>query len=194
MTRRPSSHAHPDWLNLANAISATRFPLAAAFIIAPDTRFRIALVALSAISDWVDGAIARRSATVTRTGELLDPIADRTFMLTAIITLAIERSLPLWSVPLLLLRDVGVVLGAGAVLLIDPRIRLPARPFGKRVTWLQFAGVALLLVRPDLVLWVVPPIALLGIVALVDYAVHARRQLHSDDPPPPRAGHSRPSS
>jgi cardiolipin synthase (CMP-forming) len=194
MTRRTSPHAYPDWLNLANAISATRFPLAAAFVITPDTTFRIALVALSAFSDWADGAIARRSATVTRAGELLDPIADRTFMLTVIIALAIERSLPLWSVPLLLLRDVGVVLGAAAVLLIDRRIRLPARPFGKRVTWLQFAGVALLLLRPDLVLWVVPPIALLGSIALADYAVHARRQLRHDDPPPPRTGHSRLSS
>lgn len=163
-----------------NAVSLLRIPLAAAFVLVSDVRLRAALVALSAFSDWLDGAVARRTGSVTRSGELLDPIADRVFMVTSVVTLAVEGALPVWTVPLLLLRDIGVLFGAGVALAMNPVVRLPARRGGKRVTWLQFAAVLLLLFQPGLTPWIVPPIAALGAAALIDYAAEARRQLRRE--------------
>lgn len=167
-----SSRRH-NWLNLPNAISSLRFPLAGAFAFIEPLPWRLGIVAVAAASDWLDGVLARRTGRTTRTGELLDPIADRTFMVTALVSLALSGYLPLWSLPLLLLRDIGVVLGGAVVLARNPRARLRARPAGKRLTWIQFAAIGLLLLVPDLVVWIVPPVAMLGVLALLDYARNA---------------------
>lgn len=162
--------AAPSWFNLPNAISLTRIPMAAGFVLVDGFPARFAIVALSAVSDWVDGRLARRSGRVTRAGELLDPIADRTFMIAALVTLAVERTVPLWTLPLLLLRDIGVMLGGALILAIRPGARLPARRAGKRVTWLQFLALAVIVFWPAVAPWVAVPIAVLGLLALRDYA------------------------
>ncbi|HWV57018.1 MAG TPA: CDP-alcohol phosphatidyltransferase family protein [Longimicrobiales bacterium] len=158
-----------DWLNLPNLISLTRVPMAFVFVAVESLVVRLALVVASGVSDWVDGRLARRSGTVTRAGELLDPIADRTFMVVAIVALVVEGALPGWAAPLILLRDIGVAVGGLAILILRPGTRLPARPAGKRVTWLQFVALVGIVIWPGLVIWVAPAIALLGLYALRDY-------------------------
>lgn len=166
-------------MNLPNAISLLRIPLAAAFIVADALAVRLAILAAAAFSDWIDGRLARGTGRVTRAGEIIDPIADRTFMIAALVTLTLEARLPLWTLPLLLLRDIGVVLGAIVIFAIDPGARIPARPAGKRLTWIQFIAVGVLLLRPDLIFWVVPPVAILGVAALSDYGRQAIRLLRA---------------
>jgi cardiolipin synthase (CMP-forming) len=168
--RRKRALAAPEWLNLANAISLVRLPLAALFVVANSPWLRLAILAAAAVSDLADGALARWTGRVTRAGEVLDPIADRTFMITAVICLTVDGSIPLWALPLLLLRDIGVVLGAAIILAIHPRVRLPPRAAGKRLTFLQFVAVGLILLKPDLAPMIVAPIAIMGAVALADYA------------------------
>jgi CDP-diacylglycerol--glycerol-3-phosphate 3-phosphatidyltransferase len=171
--RRITEAAMHSWLNLPNALSSLRIPLAGAFALIEPLPWRLGIVAVAAASDWLDGVLARRTGRTTRTGELLDPIADRTFMVTALVSLALSGYLPFWSLPLLLLRDIGVVLGGAIILARNPRARLRARPAGKRLTWMQFAAIGLLLLAPALVVWVVIPVALLGVLALLDYARNA---------------------
>ncbi|MGH7448207.1 MAG: CDP-alcohol phosphatidyltransferase family protein [Longimicrobiales bacterium] len=157
------------WLNLPNAVSLLRFPLAALFPIANGTA-RIAIVAAAAASDLIDGRLARRTGQVTRVGEMLDPVADKAFMLAALITLAVDGPLPLWTLPLLLTRDVGVALGAVVLALRGVRVRMTARPAGKLVTWLQFLGIGILLLWPDAAAWIALTVGLAGLLALFDYA------------------------
>jgi cardiolipin synthase (CMP-forming) len=177
---RTHALAPPIWLNLPNTISLARLPLAAMFVLANGTLLRLGILAAAAVSDWADGALARRTGRVTHVGEVLDPIADRTFMIAAVVWLAVDGSIPMWALPLLLLRDIGVLFGALIVLAIDPSMRLASRATGKRVTWLQFVAVGLILLRPDLVPFIVVPIALMGAVALVDYGRHALSALKAD--------------
>lgn len=155
--------------HLPNLISALRFPLAALFVVFDDTSARLAVVAVAAVSDLIDGRLARATGSASRTGEWLDPVADKVFMVVAIVVLTIERGLPLWILPLLLLRDIGVVLGALVLALIGRRARVPARKAGKWVTWLQFLAVGAILLAPGLAAWIAPPVALVGVVALRDY-------------------------
>jgi CDP-diacylglycerol--glycerol-3-phosphate 3-phosphatidyltransferase len=128
------------------------------------------IVILAAASDWVDGRLARANQQVTRAGEVLDPIADKAFMLAALLTLGIEGWIPLWSLPLLLSRDLGVILGAAIAAARGFRGRMPARRAGKVVTWLQFGAIAAILVWPDLARWLAPAVAVAGLIALRDYA------------------------
>lgn len=169
------------WVNLPNAISLVRIPLALMFVLADTLMLRLGIAAAAAVSDWADGAIARRRGRVTRAGEVLDPIADRTFMITALIWLNIDGAIAGWMLPLLLLRDIGVLFGTLLVLAFVPRMRLVARASGKRVTWLQFAAVGLILIRPDLASFVVVPVAIMGAIALVDYGRHALSVRKADE-------------
>ena len=66
-------------LNLPNVISLSRIVLAVAFVAMPDPRARVTLIVLAAISDFLDGWLARHSGSASRWGALIDPIADRAF-------------------------------------------------------------------------------------------------------------------
>jgi CDP-diacylglycerol--glycerol-3-phosphate 3-phosphatidyltransferase len=161
-------------LTVPNAISASRIVLAGLFPIASDGG-RVVIVAAAAASDWVDGRIARAEGQTTRLGEVLDPIADKLFMVTVLVTLAATGRLPLWTLPLLLMRDIGVVAGALRFAARGTHVRMRARTAGKAVTWLQFAAVGAILIWPASAPWIAPLVAVAGLVALRDYARSLQR-------------------
>lgn len=162
-------------MNLPTTITLVRFPLAIAFPLADGLATRTFIVVLAALSEWMDGRLARARGEVTRTGELLDPIADKTFVLVVLATLTVEGALPLWTLPLLLTRDIGVTAGALFMLARGERTRMPARMPGKVVTWLQFVALGALLLWPRVAVVAAPAIAAAGLFALVDYARAYRR-------------------
>lgn len=155
---------------LPNLISALRLPLALLFVVIDDTAVRLAIVVIAGVSDWLDGRLARATGSVSQTGVWLDPLADKVFIVAAVIALTIEVGLPLWVLPLLLLRDIGVLVGVLYLAALGRRKGSPARKAGKWVTWLQFVALGLILLRPDLAIWIAPPMGLLGAIALRDYA------------------------
>ena len=131
---------------------------------------RLLIVVIAGVSDWADGYLARATGSVSKTGIWLDPVADKIFVVSAVIALTIDVGLPYWVLPLLLLRDIGVLLLAAYLIALGRRKGSPARPAGKWVTWLQFAGIGAILLRPALAPWIALPIGVLGAIALRDYA------------------------
>lgn len=169
MEARSQSDVQRGILNLPNVLSALRFPFAALFPFAGGA-VRLALVVAAAASDWIDGRLARGTRSVTRLGEVLDPVADKTFMVVVLLTLGLEGALPLWTLPLLLLRDLGVALGALVLAVRGRRVSMPARTAGKMVTWLQFASIGAMLIWPQAGSWLAPAVGAAGLYALLDYA------------------------
>lgn len=72
----------------------------------------LALLAAAGISDWLDGKIARALNQQSRLGELLDPAADRLYIVSTVIALAIRGIIPWWLVAVLASRELllGIVL------------------------------------------------------------------------------------
>lgn len=97
--------------------------------------------AIAASTDWVDGQIARRTNTVTKLGQLLDPAVDRILTLSGVIGLLYVGRLPIWIVIFVLLRD-GIALIGGGFMLKRYRIRIPVVYAGKVATALLMAGFA----------------------------------------------------
>lgn len=120
--------------------------------------------ALAAGTDWVDGQIARRTHTVTKLGQLLDPAVDRLLMIAGVLGLFMVGRLPLWIIVVVLLRD-GLLLVGGTLLLSKYRIRVPVIYAGKVATTLLFVGFAGLLLNWPLVpgfgLLETPPVGLI---------------------------------
>ena len=101
------------------------------------------ILAASSVTDWLDGVIARRFNMISRLGQLLDPVADRLFVASTILVLAIREIVPWWLVAVLLLRDVFM-----AVIQLRVHRRglepLPVHYVGKAATLCLLYGMPLL--------------------------------------------------
>ncbi len=121
-------------LTPANVVSFSRLPLAVAFAAYPGMAGRLAILAAAAGTDLLDGWLARRLGP-SRLGILLDPVADKIFMLTAFATLLLSGALAPLEVAGVLLRDVLTPAGYLASLVARRPFRVPpARVGGKAVT------------------------------------------------------------
>ena len=66
------------------------------------------LLAILGASDWIDGWIARRFNQTSELGKILDPTADRILLLTGVLALLIDGSVPIWYGVLILVREVVI--------------------------------------------------------------------------------------
>ena len=134
---------------IPNLISAIRLCMVPCFIALLLTGYDILatiLFAVAASTDWVDGQIARRTHTVSKLGQLLDPAVDRILMISGVVCLLIVGRLPAWIVILVLGRDLLLLIG-GAYLLKKWRIRVAVIYPGKVATTFLFVGFAALLLN-----------------------------------------------
>ena len=135
-------------LTLPNVLSFARLlgvPVFLWLILVPQADgWAIALLVVSGITDWLDGYLARRWNQITRVGQLLDPIADRLYILATLFGLLLRDIIPLWLVILLVSRDVlmAVVL---AVLKRRGITGLPVHFIGKAATFNLLYAFPLLL-------------------------------------------------
>jgi cardiolipin synthase len=97
-------------LTIPNALSALRLlgvPVFFWLIVGPEADgLALVILIVSAFTDWLDGFLARKLNQFSRLGELLDPLADRLYVIAALLALFIRGLLPLWVVIALILRDV----------------------------------------------------------------------------------------
>jgi cardiolipin synthase len=65
----------------------------------------LAVLVISGFTDWLDGQLARRWQQFSRLGQLLDPAADRLYILAAVVGLALRDIVPIWLAVILISRD-----------------------------------------------------------------------------------------
>ncbi len=160
-------------LTLPNTVSLSRLVLAAAFIIAGGAWQRVLLIAAAGATDFLDGWIARRQRIESRMGALLDPIADRAFVLTAVSVYLFESLITTTEFFVILARDLATAVGFIVAKLV-PRLRpavFEARLLGKSVTVLQLAFLIIVLVIPALSDALVLAIGVLSAASIVDYTL-----------------------
>lgn len=108
------------------------------------------LFAVAAGTDWVDGQIARRTHSVSRLGQLLDPTVDRVLMIAGVLGVFLVGRVPLWIILFVVARDLLLLIG-GAVLLRRYHKRVAVIFPGKFATTFLFIGFAGLLLNMPLV-------------------------------------------
>jgi len=156
-----------------NLISLSRLAMAAVFLGVHDADWRLAIVLTAMVSDVLDGVIARVSHTTSRIGALIDPIADRIFMLVAFIAVTVDGLITPWQLALLLVRDVMTVIGWFVARNVSwlRAVTFQARWPGKGVTVLQFVTLLAALQAPRLVAGLCIACGILAIVATTDYTL-----------------------
>jgi cardiolipin synthase len=97
-------------LTIPNVISIIRLagvPLFLWLVLVPEADgWALAVLMLSGISDYLDGYLARRLNQTSQLGQILDPVADRLYILSTVVGLAVRDIIPWWLAVLLPLRDV----------------------------------------------------------------------------------------
>ena len=132
-------------LNIPNTLTLLRIVAIPVFLILlSDERYTEALVVMiaAAVTDAVDGAIARLTDSKTTLGAYLDPLADKLLLLSAFITLAFLNAVPTWLTVLVISRDVVIVMGFFLLFVLTQRT-MEIRPsaFGKGATFFQALSV-----------------------------------------------------
>jgi CDP-diacylglycerol--glycerol-3-phosphate 3-phosphatidyltransferase/cardiolipin synthase len=163
-------------LTAPNLLSLSRFPLAVAFVAVEGTVVRTVLLVLASLTDLLDGWLARRGQS-SRVGALLDPIADKTFVLAAISAFLVDGGLSTRDYFIVISRDLAI--GVGFIVAYftpglepgDFKARLP----GKLVTVLQLLALLALVLRPALFPPLVPLIAIASAWAIADYTLVLHR-------------------
>jgi CDP-diacylglycerol--glycerol-3-phosphate 3-phosphatidyltransferase len=117
----------------------------------PNDFFRWAAVFLflgTVFLDAVDGYIARTRNQITRLGTIIDPLADKALLLSALLLLSLPQpnsfsaQLPAWFVILVVSRDAILVLGAILIHFINGTVNVRPRISGKATTFLQMTLIA----------------------------------------------------
>ena len=133
---------------ISNFITFTRLVLTGVFLylfVTDANRYvALAIYAIAASTDWLDGQIARMTKTVSWLGKLLDPIVDRALLFTGVVGLVARHELPLWVCLVIVGRDIYLFLGNFVVK------RYHRRPIdvvfvGKLATALLMSGFTLML-------------------------------------------------
>jgi CDP-diacylglycerol--glycerol-3-phosphate 3-phosphatidyltransferase/cardiolipin synthase len=147
--------AAPSAWNLANLVTVLRIALVPFFAWAlladggHTTTGRLvatALFVVAAATDRLDGWLARRSGQVTDLGKMLDPIADKVLVGTALILLSWLGDLPWWVTVVILVRELGITAMRFFLLRY---VVLPASRGGKLKTVLQSVAIGLYLLPLD---------------------------------------------
>lgn len=132
-------------MNLANWLTLLRLCMVPAVIVAiAQHRFELALAGfiLAGLTDAIDGWIARRFNQMSELGALLDPIADKSLLVSIFITLGILGIIPVWLVVLVVARDLMIV---GAVIvswLLDNPVEIRPLLVSKANTFAQIVLAA----------------------------------------------------
>lgn len=118
----------------------------------------IIVLAVASITDYLDGYFARKLKQETRLGQLLDPAADRLYIFSTLIGLAIVGYIPLWLTVVVIARDV-MLLFTYPILASRGYGPLPVHYLGKAGTFALLYSFPLLLIAaafPDISLFVLP--------------------------------------
>ena len=140
---------------VANFITLGRFVLTMAFLalfVSGGHRvLALTCYVIAAITDFLDGMVARRTQTVSWLGKVMDPIMDRVLLFTGVIGLLATGELPVWVVVFVIGRDLGLAFGAHRLRRYQKR-PLDVLFVGKLATAFLMFGFCVLLLG----WWVVP--------------------------------------
>ena len=133
---------------LPNIISFVRLlgvPVFLWLVLGPEAdAWALVLLMVSGVTDWLDGWLARRLGQSSRLGEILDPVADRLYILAVVVGLGLREIIPWWVAIILPLRDL-LLWGLVPFLRTRGYSALPVHFLGKAATFNLLYAFPLLL-------------------------------------------------
>ncbi len=173
-----------DWkkeiFTIPNLLSLFRLVLVPVYVLiylnardASDYFLAAAILAVSTLTDLIDGQIARHFDMITNLGKVLDPLADKLTQFTLILCLALRYSFLWYVVVLFFVKELFQLIAGGISILRQGRMLKGALLSGKICTTVLFVSLILLVMIPSMNITAVKIIAIVDsvflLVAFVDY-------------------------
>jgi len=139
------------WWNAPNAVSLTRIllaPFIAYAIWTSHEYIALLLVALAAVTDFLDGFLARTRKVTTPLGVYLDPIADKVLLTVIFIALGFTRQVPLWYVCIVFGRDLALIVASAIAMRFSSYNNYRPTIWGKISTFWQIAAAVTAIAAP----------------------------------------------
>jgi CDP-diacylglycerol--glycerol-3-phosphate 3-phosphatidyltransferase len=171
--------------NVPNSLTVVRIGLAPLLVVVLLTEFPdkeiwgLVIFLLAALTDALDGIIARRTNRITVTGAMLDPIADKLLTSAAFISLVELGLAPAWMVTVIVGREFAIT--GLRLIALEHRVPISANRWGKAKTTSQIVAISLLIFGKHLGQWrVLGDVALWVAVALtlISMVVYFRQNWH----------------
>jgi CDP-diacylglycerol--glycerol-3-phosphate 3-phosphatidyltransferase len=151
----------------------------------------ISIFILAAVSDGLDGYVARRYNQRSTLGVYLDPIADKGLLLSGIITLSISNwsqsdpeygRFPAWFPVLVISRDVVILVGTMILYLLNGKVHVKPKWTGKVATVLQMIAIGWVMLQLRFIplLYVVAAAGVFTLISGIVYVTDGVRQLQAE--------------
>jgi cardiolipin synthase (CMP-forming) len=183
-------------MGLANWLTVLRIlliPVFVALLVYRKPGMALLTFATAALTDLLDGYVARRRGIQSRLGAFLDPMADKLLLVASFATLTWLRVLPAWIMIVVVSRDAILMLGAMLIHMVGGRIHPRPTWAGKAATFFQIltvlSGLLARYIRWPAVATMVSGVlpvatwlaALFTIVSGLQYIVHGMHYLNATD-------------
>ncbi len=166
----------PGFLTVSNLLSLSRIPLGVMFLLTSDARVLAGVVIAGALTDLLDGFIARVSRTTSEVGILLDPFCDKIFVLLGVVSFLPGGQLDWAGFLILVLRDVFTG-GSYLVSRLVGHVMAPrSRMAGKVTTFLQLNTLLALIFWPMYVPLFVLAVGIGSVYTIIDYTIFLIRK------------------
>ncbi len=135
--------------NLPNILTIARIlllPFFAASLIYGSYQYALILFLAAAITDVLDGLIARMKKQTTDFGSILDPVADKFLMITSFIVMSVYGWIPKWLTITVISRDLIVVTGWLILYFVTHNKKVEPSILGKAANFFQFCLIGLILI------------------------------------------------
>ncbi len=155
-------------MNLPNRLTVGRFFLTILFVAVVSVEFpyhyslSLGIFVLAALTDYVDGELARRWRMITDFGKLMDPLVDKIMTAAAFVCLVPLKAIPAWAAIIVISREF-LITGLRLLAISKGRV-LAADRIGKHKTSWQIATVIFFLVLLSSREWLSPSSDLLGVL------------------------------
>jgi cardiolipin synthase (CMP-forming) len=140
-------------INIPNILTVIRILLTPLFVIflSKDLfHFALLVFSIAAVSDGLDGLLARYFDQYSVLGAYLDPIADKLLLASAFVSLAVMEIIPTWLTVIVLSRDILIVTGIAVFALTDISIAMKPSLVSKWTTVVQLLTIFLILLDPKI--------------------------------------------
>ena len=145
------------------------------------------LFVAAALTDVIDGVVARRFNQKTRLGQYLDPIADKLLLSSCFVAQSVNGAIPWWVTILVLLRDVMIIAIVLVVVLTTSVRSFPPSLLGKTNTIVQFTALLTVLLNnviqagglQGVITALVAMTAVTTVFSAVHYALEVSRRLYA---------------
>ncbi len=144
---------------------------------------------VAAISDFLDGYVAKKFNQETKLGEFLDPVADKVLLTAAILTLSLPVGLgdlrfPFWFPIIIITRDIVILIGTTIVFMMLGRVNIKPSFTGKVTTFFQMScviGTLLNLPLQFIKFFLIPATIILTLASCMQYVIRALHLVNEEE-------------